>query len=143
MSFLEGPVIVAAIDARRGELFYAFYRHVPGGVQRVTEPEVGSPDDLASELFASGEECLLVGDGAWRYEDLFSGLLRAELAEKGLAYPSAASLVQLFEHGPPSLVIIRGERRVELYSVAREHAAIESPELFAVRSRERRKVVVP
>ena len=47
-------VIVAAIDARRGELFYAFYRQVPGGVQRVSEPQAGSPDDLASELLASG-----------------------------------------------------------------------------------------
>ena len=28
--------IVAMIDARRGELFYAFYRAVPGGVQRLT-----------------------------------------------------------------------------------------------------------
>ena len=28
-------LIVAAIDARRGELFYAFYRQVPGGVQRL------------------------------------------------------------------------------------------------------------
>ena len=26
------------IDARRGELFYAFYRQVPGGVQRLTRP---------------------------------------------------------------------------------------------------------
>ena len=34
-------LIVAAIDARRGELFYAFYRQVPGGVQRLSEPEVG------------------------------------------------------------------------------------------------------
>ena len=28
-------LIVAVIDARRGELFYAFYRQVPGGVQRL------------------------------------------------------------------------------------------------------------
>ena len=31
-------LIVAAIDARRGELFYAFYRQVPGGIQRLTRP---------------------------------------------------------------------------------------------------------
>ena len=30
-------LIVAAIDARRGEVFYAFYRQVPGGVQRVSD----------------------------------------------------------------------------------------------------------
>jgi tRNA threonylcarbamoyladenosine biosynthesis protein TsaB len=36
-------------------------------VQRISEPELGSPDDLASEIIARGEECLLVGDGAVRY----------------------------------------------------------------------------
>src|SRR3954454_10409081 len=56
-------LVVAAIDARRGELFYAFYRQVPGGVQRLSEHCVGTADDLAGELLASGEECLLVGDG--------------------------------------------------------------------------------
>ena len=47
--------IVAVIDARRGELFYAFYRAVPGGVQRLTPHQVGKPDDLASELEATGQ----------------------------------------------------------------------------------------
>jgi tRNA threonylcarbamoyladenosine biosynthesis protein TsaB len=88
-------LIVAVIDARRDEVFHAFYRHVPGGVQRLTEPGVCSPDDLASEILASGEECLLVGDGARRYSDSFDGLSKVDIAEQGLAYPNAASLVQL------------------------------------------------
>jgi tRNA threonylcarbamoyladenosine biosynthesis protein TsaB len=87
--------IVAAIDARRGELFYAFYRQVPGGVQRLSEHQLGTPDDLASELLASGEDCLLVGDGALRYAEAFEGLTKVEVADLGLAYPSASSLVQL------------------------------------------------
>ncbi|WP_419926993.1 tRNA (adenosine(37)-N6)-threonylcarbamoyltransferase complex dimerization subunit type 1 TsaB [Candidatus Poriferisocius sp.] len=88
-------LIVAAIDARRNELFHAFYRQVPGGVQRVSEPQVGTPDDLASELLAAGEEVLLVGDGARRYSEVFAGLQKTDIAEQGLAHPSAASLVQL------------------------------------------------
>jgi len=88
-------LIVAAIDARRGELFYAFYRQVPGGIQRLSEHQVGSPDDLASELLASGEEILLVGDGALRYREVFEGLKKIELVEEGLAQPSASSLVML------------------------------------------------
>jgi tRNA threonylcarbamoyladenosine biosynthesis protein TsaB len=88
-------LIVAAIDARRGELFYASYRQVPGGVQRLTPHQVGSPDDLASELLATGEECLLVGDGALRYPDVLSDVARVEVGDRGLAYPSASSLVQL------------------------------------------------
>lgn len=88
-------LIVAVIDARRSELFYAFYRQVPGGVQRVSEPQVGTPDDLASELIAASEEVLLVGDGARRYSEVFEMLQKTEIAEQGLAHPSAASLVQL------------------------------------------------
>jgi tRNA threonylcarbamoyladenosine biosynthesis protein TsaB len=88
-------LIVTAIDARRGELFYAFYRQVPGGVQRLSPHQIGTPDDLASELLATGEECLLVGDGAHRYAEAFEGITKVELTDLGLAYPSAASLVQL------------------------------------------------
>jgi tRNA threonylcarbamoyladenosine biosynthesis protein TsaB len=88
-------LIVAAIDARRGEIFYAMYRQVPGGLQRLAPHQVGTPDDLASELMASGEDCLLVGDGVVRYFDRFDGLTKVELADSGLAYPTASSLVQL------------------------------------------------
>lgn len=88
-------LIVAAIDARRGELFYSFYRQVPGGVQRLTDYEVGTPDDLASELSATQDEVLLVGDGAIRYADHFNGLKSIELVEESLAHPNATALVQL------------------------------------------------
>ena len=87
--------IVAAIDARRGELFYAFYRQVPGGVQRLSPHQLGTPDDLASEILAPARTCLLVGDGALRYREVFEGLTKVEIADDGLAYPSATSLVQL------------------------------------------------
>lgn len=87
--------IVCAIDAGRGEIFHASYRHSPGGVQRLTEPEVATPDDLASDLLATNEELLLVGDGALRYRDALDVGTRVELADPGTAYPQAASLVQL------------------------------------------------
>lgn len=85
--------VVCAIDAGRGEIFHAGYRPVPGGVQRVAGPEVGSAADLASELGATGEEVLVVGDGARRYADELAGLTRVELGDQGLAYPHAGSLV--------------------------------------------------
>ena len=56
---------------------------------------MGTPDDLASELLATGQEVLLVGDGARRYAEVFAGLQKTDIAEQGLAHPSAASLVQL------------------------------------------------
>jgi tRNA threonylcarbamoyladenosine biosynthesis protein TsaB len=88
-------LIVPAIDARRGELYYAFYRQVPGGVQRLSSYQLGSADELLSELQARGEECLLIGDGPCRYPDVFADVARVELGEAGNAYPSAAALVEL------------------------------------------------
>lgn len=88
-------LIVAAIDARRGEVFHALYRQVPGGVQRLSEPAVTDPEDLAGELLARSEDAQLVGDGALRYADHFKGLTGVEAAEPGLAHPTASSLVQL------------------------------------------------
>jgi tRNA threonylcarbamoyladenosine biosynthesis protein TsaB len=88
-------LVVVAIDARRGEVFTAPYRQVPGGIQRLSEQRVTSPDDLAGELLASPEDVLLVGDGALRYGHAFADLTNVEVADQGLAHPSAASLVQL------------------------------------------------
>lgn len=87
--------IVCAIDAGRGEVFHASYRQSPGGVQRLTEPEVATPDDLASDLLATNEELLLVGDGAFRHREVLDVVTRIELADQGTAYPLATSLVQL------------------------------------------------
>ena len=88
-------LIVSVVDARRGEVFYAFYRQVPGGVQRLSEQRVGRPDELSSEILATGEECLAVGDGALRYAEQLAELIKVEIGDAGLAYPSAGSLVQL------------------------------------------------
>lgn len=88
-------LIVAVLDARRGEVFSATYRQVPGGVQQITEPQVMSPADLASDLLATADDALLVGDGALRYRDEFADLKGVEMADQGLAHPNAASLVQL------------------------------------------------
>ena len=88
-------LIVTALDARRGELFTALFRKVPGGIQRVREVTVCTPDDLAAELEVADEPALLVGDGALRYADTFHDIRRIEMAEQGLAQPSARSLVQL------------------------------------------------
>lgn len=88
-------VIAAVIDARRGQLFYAFYRPVPGGVQRVSEPRVGDVDDLVADLLARSQEVVCVGDGALRYRDQIEDGFRVEFAEQHLAHPSAGPLVQL------------------------------------------------
>jgi tRNA threonylcarbamoyladenosine biosynthesis protein TsaB len=86
-------VIVPVIDARKGEVFWAAYRQVPGGVQQVTAPSVGAVDDLVADLLARSQDVLLVGDGALRYRDEILDGYHCEFADD--AHPSAAPLVQL------------------------------------------------
>lgn len=87
-------LVCVAVDARRREVFWATYRCVPGGVQRLSDPRVGTARALAAELEALGEPCLVVGDATLRY--------REELAEAGVelggvdcAWPDAADLALL------------------------------------------------
>jgi len=91
-------LIAAVIDARRGEVFAALYRSVPGGVQRITEPRVCTPQDLRAELQTHPDELLIVGDGGVRHHDVFRSLVRAEVVTHGLAHPSARDLVLLAHH---------------------------------------------
>jgi tRNA threonylcarbamoyladenosine biosynthesis protein TsaB len=89
-------LIVPVVDGKRGEVFSATYRHVQGGVQRLTEPRVGTPEDLANELRATRQEALLVGDGALRYADeLVEDTGQFELGTVGTQWPSAGHLVEL------------------------------------------------
>jgi len=79
---LHGPVL-ALIDARRGEVFAASYRH-----HRTTmEATAIAPEELAARLAARREwgrsPMLAVGDGAVRF--------RAELERAGVAVPSDGS----------------------------------------------------
>jgi tRNA threonylcarbamoyladenosine biosynthesis protein TsaB len=88
--------IVAVLDARRGEVFFAFYRAVPGGVVREGSYRVDRPGALAAELVATREDVLLVGNGAILYrEDLEEPGARVALAPAALAHPWASALVEI------------------------------------------------
>ena len=86
-------VVVPVIDARKGEVFYAMYRQVPGGVQQVVAPRVGTVEDLIADLLARSQDVLCVGDGALRYREEILDGFHCEIG--GDAHPSAAQLVQL------------------------------------------------
>jgi tRNA threonylcarbamoyladenosine biosynthesis protein TsaB len=88
--------IGAVSDGKRGEVFFAFYRPVPGGVARETEYVVGTPSRLAAELEASREETLLVGSGALLYRrQLAEAGTAMEFASPSTAFPLAVSLLEL------------------------------------------------
>ena len=87
--------IVSVIDARRGEVYWAIYWPVPGGVQREGEFRIGSPEQLALDLTAEPHDTMMIGDGAHRYEAILGGIDHLELADPAMSRPSASSLVQL------------------------------------------------
>lgn len=86
--------IAALLDARRGEVYSALYRSVPGGAQRISEYRVAPPSELEAELEAARDDLLLVGDGALLYRDRLQ-VERAEWASSTYARPSPAALVEL------------------------------------------------
>ncbi len=86
-------VVVPVIDARKGEVFWAMYRQVPGGVQQVNPPTVGPVDDLVADLLARSQDTLCVGDGADRYRDDILEGFHCEISSP--VHPSPGALVQL------------------------------------------------
>jgi tRNA threonylcarbamoyladenosine biosynthesis protein TsaB len=86
-------VVVPVVDARKGEVFYAIYRSVPGGVQQVVAPRSASVDELVADLVARSQDTLCVGDGAQRYRREICDGYHCEFADE--TYPSAGPLVQL------------------------------------------------
>jgi tRNA threonylcarbamoyladenosine biosynthesis protein TsaB len=88
--------IGAVLDARRGEVFFAFYRSVPGGVVREGEYRVDRPEALGAELLARAEDVLLVGNGAILYrQELEEPGARVAFAPAALATPWASALVEI------------------------------------------------
>lgn len=90
--------VVAVVDARRKEVFWARYQPVPGGLARLTDDAVDPPREVVAELAASGAEVLLAGDGVERYQAEFAALDHVELAGPSHAAPSALALLEL-AHG--------------------------------------------
>lgn len=88
-------LVVGVIDARKDEVYWAFYRQVPGGVQRSGGYRITAPAELAAELAAQAQPSLLVGDGALRYAGVLGAERGVEIGGAGMAYPNAGALVEL------------------------------------------------
>jgi tRNA threonylcarbamoyladenosine biosynthesis protein TsaB len=89
-------LVAAVIDARRGEVFWAAYRPVPGGVVRQGDYAVAAPDRLVAELEALAEDVLVVGDGAILYRNEIEELgSQVEFASVAEAHPQATAMVEL------------------------------------------------
>ena len=88
--------ICACIDARRNEVFWAFYRPVPGGVQRITEFRCAPASHCVNEIEARGEPALVVGNGPYAYaRDFEQRDADLEVAGVSDSTPTAVPLAEL------------------------------------------------
>ena len=82
-------MVLAVIDARRGEVFAAAYESGADGPRELTAARASAPEALADVLAEAGDpagvrgQWLAVGDGAVRF--------RAQLESAGVAVPEDAS----------------------------------------------------
>ena len=87
--------VVSIVDARRGEVFVQRFGAGPDGVVPAGDALRQTPDQLAAELRSTAEPCLLVGDGARRYESLLAGIPGIAVAGPSLAHPPVGVLAAL------------------------------------------------
>lgn len=88
--------ICTCIDARRKEVFWAFYRPVPGGVQRLTDFRCAPPEHCANEIEARGEPVLAVGNGPLVYRSVFEEMSGSvEVAGIADSTPTAVPLAEI------------------------------------------------
>jgi tRNA threonylcarbamoyladenosine biosynthesis protein TsaB len=89
-------VICTVVDARRNEVFWAFYRATPGGVQRIKDFRCAPAEHCANEIQARGEPVLVVGNGPYLYPDAFADRARdVEIAGVADCTPTATPLAEL------------------------------------------------
>lgn len=88
-------VICPVLDAKRGEVFYAFYRQVPGGITRESDYQSGSPERLVAEFDARGNDILAIGNGALLYRAKLEEAERVEIGTMTHAFPRSAALIDL------------------------------------------------
>ncbi len=91
----SNKLICPVVDAKRKEVFFAFYRQVPGGITRESSYVVGSPSRLVAEIEGTRGDFLLVGNGALLYRSSLDGGRNVEFGSMANAFPRAASLVEL------------------------------------------------
>lgn len=94
----EGALICPVVDAKRGEVYAAFYRQAGDTINRFTDLKAIAPDTLAELLELEGcERIIFAGDGLKLYSDILVQVLgvKAELAAEDDWWPLASDLIEV------------------------------------------------
>lgn len=74
----DGSAVLAAVDARRGEVYHALFRRQGNDLIRLSPDQVGRPQELAALLSKEEKTVFVVGDGAQVCYNELKGLLPLE-----------------------------------------------------------------
>ncbi len=94
----DKSLICPVIDAKRGEVYTAFYKADNGKVNRLTEFRAITPDDLANVLLIEGYgNIVFAGDSLKLYSDIIASVLgdKAGFAPEENWWPKASDLILL------------------------------------------------
>lgn len=99
-----GALIVPVLDARRKEVYAGFYKHEGGTLRSYGQEQVMPPEALAKLVAEqSADAVVLCGDGACKYQDVFSAIGHIDL--KSRHTPSAAAIAMLAQVMAPCDVL--------------------------------------
>ena len=88
--------ICTCVDARRNEVFWAFYHPGPRGVQRITDFRCAPAEHCVNEIEARGDAVLVVGNGPHLYAREFERVGRdIDVAGVADCTPRAVPLAEL------------------------------------------------
>lgn len=93
----DDRLVASVMDARKGELFYRFFRFddASSPARPVSEARCASVDELEADLRERGVDAVCVGDGARLHLERLSTVPRCTVAAASMAHPSAASVVEI------------------------------------------------
>lgn len=117
----EDPVAVA-LDARRGEVYWALYREseTQDEPRRLLEPSVVSPADCAVAIADRGERTLCIGTGFVRHHDDFAAIPGAVFAPASASMPRAEDVL--------GLAVLRAARDMTVTAGALEPVYLRAPD---------------
>ncbi len=87
--------VVAMLDARRNELYYAVFPRETQGLDYSAPCDITTPETLAGELATHGGRLLLCGDAATHFSDNFADLRDVVIVGADFDAPSCASMVRI------------------------------------------------
>lgn len=91
----QDAVIIPAMDARRKQVYTAVFESKAGVISRLYPDEAIAVEDVIARLAEfKGRQVLIIGDGAYLFEDAIKDLENVSIPQSELLYPLGTSVAK-------------------------------------------------